>query len=291
MNKLEIERIVKGTDKSKYSHILILSDHFDYSYYPQYIKRNEDANKIINSINSDTNTMISIQEMYNLNLDIDTQLNEIRAYHIEPLTKKENNEKTKIQEALEYATLMHKGQYRKNGTEYIEHPIKVANYVSRFKESANIETLIIAAYLHDTLEDTEANYYDIVEKFGPQVASIVLELTTDEDLKNEIGKTRYLEIKMKNMSSWALVIKLCDRLANVSDLGYADEKFRNKYMNETIEILSYVIENRNLSKTHITIMIHISQQLFYLNQVFIEQKNEFNEQLSTIQNKIKMLNT
>ena len=45
--------------------------------------------------------------------------------------------------------------------------------MAKFKESSNIETLIIAAYLHDTIEDTEATYYDIVKRFGPEVANLV----------------------------------------------------------------------------------------------------------------------
>ena len=171
----------------------------------------------------------------------------------------------KINEALEYATKMHQGQYRKDGTDYINHPIRVANYVKKFKQSKNLENLIISAYLHDTLEDTEATYYDLVEKFGPQVASIVLELTTDIDFKKELGKTKYLEIKMKNMSSWALVIKLCDRLDNVSDLINADETFKDKYIKETLEIISYLINNRQLSNTHITIIKDILKELSKLN--------------------------
>lgn len=171
----------------------------------------------------------------------------------------------KINEALEYATKMHQGQLRKDGTDYINHPIRVANYVKKFKQSKNLENLIISAYLHDTLEDTEATYYDLVEKFGPQVASIVLELTTDIDFKKELGKTKYLEIKMKNMSSWALVIKLCDRLDNVSDLINADETFKDKYIKETLEIISYLINNRQLSNTHITIIKDILKELSKLN--------------------------
>lgn len=289
MSKKDIERIVNSTDKNKYSHVLICIDTFDYSYFPKFISSNEDIYEVINNITCNEN-MLSIQEIYNFNLENDKQLNEHRAYHIEPTNKQIKTDKTKLEEALEYATLMHQGQYRKNGTEYIEHPIKVAEYVSRFKISKNIETLIIAAYLHDTLEDTKTTYYDIVKKFGPHVASLVLELTTDEDLKNEVGKTRYLEIKMKNMSSWALVIKLCDRLANVSDLEYADKPFRNKYIKETLEIINYVVNNRNLSGTHITIIRHILQHLIILNQLFPEQNNQMQESLLSIDIKMKSLN-
>lgn len=166
--------------------------------------------------------------------------------------------------ALEFATRMHEGEFRKNGLPYISHPIKVAEYVSKFKISKEKDILITAAYLHDILENTNATYYDIVYLFGAQVASIVMELTTDEDLKNEIGKERYLEIKMKNMSSWALVIKLCDRLDNVSDLKISNEEFRNRYSKETIDIIDYLIKNRYLSKTHLNIIKEILKSLSVL---------------------------
>ncbi len=290
ISKKDIEKIIKNADKSKYSHLLICIDNFDYSYFPRFISNDENIYKVINNITCNNN-MLSIVEIYNYREDINKQLNEIRAYHIEPTNQQAKKNKTKVEEALEYATVMHRGQYRKNGTEYISHPIKVAEYVSRFKISRNLETLIIAAYLHDTIEDTKATYYDIVNIFGPQVASIVLELTTDEDLKNEIGKTKYLEIKMKNMSSWALVIKLCDRLANVSDLEYADEFFRNKYIKETLEIIDYIVNHRNLSKTHITIIRKILQHLIILNQLFPKDTVQLKESLSSIENKMKLLMT
>ncbi len=167
----------------------------------------------------------------------------------------------KIKKAKEYATKMHKGQYRKGGEEYIVHPTRVANYVKEFKESNELDMLIEAAYLHDTIEDTNATYYDLVHEFGPGVASIVLELTTDEDMKKELGKKRYLQIKLKNMSSWALVIKLCDRLDNVTDMKNCSQDFIYKYKNETTEILKYLKENRELSNTHKRIIEEIEKKL------------------------------
>ena len=153
---------------------------------------------------------------------------------------------------------------------------------AKFKQSKNLENLIISAYLHDTLEDTEATYYDLVEKFGPQVASIVLELTTDIDFKKELGKTKYLEIKMKNMSSWALVIKLCDRLDNVSDLINADETFKDKYIKETLEIISYLVKNRQLSNTQITIIKDILKALSNVeNNELINEINKIKEKVKT----------
>lgn len=269
-----IEKVLLKGNNGKYSHLIIYCDHWDYTDSYKYVKYGEDITKIIDQIKSSGSPgMFSIEEIYNYNLDLKKQIDEVRAYHIEPLQKKENNNineiyiSEKLKEAIEYATKMHEGQTRKDGTPYINHPLRVVEKVLYYKKSKNLETLLISACLHDTIEDTEATYYDINEKFGAQVASIVLELTTDKDMKNEIGKKCYLQIKMKNMSSWALVIKLCDRLDNVSDLiNCNDSKFINKYIDETIGILKYLLENRKLSNTHISIIESIIILLFQLGK-------------------------
>ncbi|MDE5539734.1 MAG: HD domain-containing protein [Bacilli bacterium] len=163
----------------------------------------------------------------------------------------------RVKRAVEFANLMHEGQKRKGGDPYIIHPLAVLHNVLNFKKSHNIETLLMSACLHDTIEDTNATYYDIAHLFGAEVAGLVLELTTDSDMKNALGKEQYLKIKMKNMTSWALVIKLCDRLDNVSDLAQREDGFRERYTCETIEIVDYLFKNRKLSLTHLRIIEQI----------------------------------
>lgn len=167
-----------------------------------------------------------------------------------------------IRKAFTFAYRLHQGQFRTTGEPFINHPIRVANYVCEFKSnSKNLEVLKAAALLHDTVENTALNYYDLVEFFGPTIAALVMELTTDEDMKREIGKTKYLEIRLKNMTSWALTIKLCDRLDNCSDLHLCDEAFRIKYRNETIDILEYLLNNRELTGTQKKIVLAILRKL------------------------------
>ena len=163
--------------------------------------------------------------------------------------------------AYEFAVLKHANQKRKNGEDYIVHPVGVVELLMQYKKSHNIDNLIAVAYLHDTLEDTETTYYELVESFGYEIASMVLELTTNEDMKNAIGKDKYLAYKLKHMTSWALAIKLCDRLHNISDIEFQDEDFRNKYSNETLFIIDYIIHNRELSNTHKVIIKTIIQTL------------------------------
>lgn len=160
-----------------------------------------------------------------------------------------------------FATEKHSGQTRRNGDEYITHPIAVGDLVNKYKESHNIKRLVAAAYLHDVLEDTDATYYDLVEIFGYDIASLVMEVTSNDEMKKAFGKDKYLAYKLNHMTSWALVIKLCDRLHNVSDLNLADERFRNNYISETKFIIDYIEKNRKITSTHKKIIRDIKQML------------------------------
>jgi len=261
ISKKELERMVKDINVNEYSHIIICANRNDGTCFLRFINNQENISEVIKNLeNTGIYGLLSIDEIYDCNLDTDKDKQVITN------TPKKQDD-INYQRALVYATKMHQGQCRNDGTEYINHPIRVSNYIKEFKQSSNLEMLRICGLLHDTIEDTEATYYDIVKLFGPQIASIVLELTTDEDLKKEIGKTKYLEIKMKNMSSWALVVKLCDRLDNVSDLMNSEESFRNKYIKETIEIMNYLLENRKLSKTHIKIIKCIIKRLILVTEI------------------------
>jgi (p)ppGpp synthase/HD superfamily hydrolase len=120
--------------------------------------------------------------------------------------------------AVQFAGEKHKGQYRReSGLPYVIHPITVAFLLAENKESKKLEELMVAALLHDTLEDTDATFEEIAREFTPMVASLVLELTSDPEEIEEIGKNEYLTKKMVGMSSYALVIKLADRLSNIMD--------------------------------------------------------------------------
>lgn len=158
--------------------------------------------------------------------------------------------KSDIRRALEFMIEAHDGQFRKfSGQEYAWHPVGVAKIVRSLKSSKNKDKICIAALLHDVIEDTDVTLEVIENKFGQMVSSIVYELTSDGVKSKEIGKANYLLNKMLRMTSYALVIKLADRLHNCSDLPTASEKFRTKYVTETRFILNGLRE-RCLSDTH-----------------------------------------
>jgi GTP pyrophosphokinase len=169
--------------------------------------------------------------------------------------------KSNIRKAVEFMITAHDGQFRKfNGQEYAWHPAAVAKIVRNVKSSKNKDKICIAALLHDTVEDCDVTLDDIRVQFGEMVSSIVYELTSDDDKVKEMGKANYLLNKMLRMTSYALVIKLADRLHNCSDLANGSQKFRDKYVKETRFILDG-LNSRYLSDTHKKLMKMIDEEI------------------------------
>lgn len=145
-----------------------------------------------------------------------------------------------IVKALNFAAEKHRGQVRRDsGLPYVTHPIIVSHLIAKYKStSKHLEELQIAALLHDTLEDTETTYIEIEREFGPLVASLVMELTSDPVSIKELGKNDYLKIKMVKMSKYAFILKLVDRYSNILD------KPSNKYVKDTSNMMKFLLKNR-----------------------------------------------
>lgn len=157
-----------------------------------------------------------------------------------------------VLKALKFATQKHQGQVRKgSGLDYVTHTIAVSYILAAFKRSKHFEELIVAAILHDTLEDTDTTFIELATEFTPLVASLVLELSNDEEQIKLLGKLAYHKKKLVGMSSYGLVIKLADRLHNVSDQP------TEKMVIETIELMEHLKENRRLSGTQFKLVEEI----------------------------------
>lgn len=157
-----------------------------------------------------------------------------------------------LKDVLSFACKKHAGQMRDDGTPYITHPLRVAELVAKYKKSKNIKLLMSVALLHDTLEDTYTSLKELYDFFGKDspVPSLIVELTTAKYVPKLISKAQYLAQKMTAMTSYALVIKLCDRLDNISDLkGCALEK-QHKTLADTRFIVDYLKTHRELTNTH-----------------------------------------
>jgi (p)ppGpp synthase/HD superfamily hydrolase len=142
--------------------------------------------------------------------------------------------------------------------EYVTHTIAVSYLVGKYKTSKKLEHLIVAAILHDTLEDTVTTFGELVDNFGPLVASLVLELSNDSEQIGKLGKLEYQKRKCLGISSYGLVIKLCDRLHNISDNP------TDKMVLDTVELLKFLKRHRKLSKTQQKIIKEIEIKIIEL---------------------------
>ena len=184
-----------------------------------------------------------------------------------PITEKEKL-------AWNFAKQAHKGQVRKfiNKPYFGAHVVKVNGIVKQYTTD---EDLLCAALLHDTLEDCyedpEVGLVELKELFGSRVGNLVWELTSDGDEIDDDydgSKTEYLTDKMIHMSDDALIIKLADRLQNISDAFTATEIFRNKYFQETSEILTEMQKNRQFNRIHRLLIGDIQAKLDNISSIF-----------------------
>jgi (p)ppGpp synthase/HD superfamily hydrolase len=166
-----------------------------------------------------------------------------------------------LEEAIKFAAEKHSGQTRKgDGRPYILHPMSVLSRLNQVKKSSNPFLLMAVCMLHDTVEDCGVSLQEIADKFGYQVASLVEELTLDKTKYETIGKKEYLAQHCLKMSSYALAIKLADRLDNVSDMKSMSAEFRGKYRDETNYILRALLK-REITKTHLKLIRSIDDIL------------------------------
>ena len=143
-----------------------------------------------------------------------------------------------VMKAYEYASEMHKDQKRKSGEPYIIHPVNVAIILADL--DMDVET-IIAALLHDVVEDTPATYDDVKNLFTEDIANIVDGVTKLNKLNYKSSEAFQAEnlrkmILAMNNDIRVIIVKLADRLHNLRTLEYMNEEKRKQKAKETIEI-------------------------------------------------------
>lgn len=149
-----------------------------------------------------------------------------------------NADEDALNRAYIFAMRMHSAQKRESGEPYFSHPLAVAELLTEFRlDSATI----IAALLHDTIEDTAASYADLKELFGEDVANLVAGVTklSKVQLKSEASKQaeNFQKLVLAISSDIRiLLIKLADRLHNMRTLGYKKPESRLRIAKETMEI-------------------------------------------------------
>lgn len=118
----------------------------------------------------------------------------------------------KLLSAISFAARAHEGQYRKDGqTPYIAHPLRVMTIAAQLFGVTDAEALM-AAVLHDTIEDTCTDHDDLSQQFGTRVADYVAALSKDKRLPEDIREREYHD----GLAAAPLAVQLC-KLADVYD--------------------------------------------------------------------------
>jgi len=120
--------------------------------------------------------------------------------------------------AIHFAAKKHRNQRRKNvaKTPYINHPIEVA-HILMFEGDVEDPAVLVAAVLHDTVEDTETTFAEIQQQFGKEVRDIVADVTDEAGLSFKERKAMQIE-KAPNISDKAKLVKLADKISNLRDI-------------------------------------------------------------------------
>lgn len=151
--------------------------------------------------------------------------------------------------AKKFAQEKHKNQKRKDGvTSYSDHLEGVVNRLKNL--GVTDKDVLCAAWLHDIIEDTDVTFDQINERFGREVAVIVLSLSKDQNILKKDREIQYIS-QLKDASFQTKIIKLCDISANLKDLANApiSKTQKNKQIKKILHYLRIIkndiIENKS----------------------------------------------
>ena len=163
--------------------------------------------------------------------DIDQLLDRVKSYNAEA-------DLNIVRKAYEFSAKVHEGQRRRSGEPYLQHPIAVAGVLTFLRTDV---TAIVAALLHDTLEDTIATPEELESEFGKDVVHLVDGVTKIGKITFKSHEEKQAENFRKMLLSMAddirvVLIKLADRLHNMRTLEHLSQAKRHAIAEETLEI-------------------------------------------------------
>lgn len=153
-----------------------------------------------------------------------------------------------VYRAFLFAEQGHRGQIRKSGEQYIHHPIEVADTLAELQMDSRT---LMAALLHDVIEDTPATKDEIIEKFGDDVALLVDgvskigQISFDSKEQAEAENFRKMLMAMSE-DVRVMIIKLADRLHNMRTLGSMSSEKQKRISKQTLEIYAPIAERLGL---------------------------------------------
>lgn len=172
----------------------------------------------------------------------------------------DDNEILELEHAIDFATKAHEGQKRKSGDAYITHPIAVAANLVEW--DMDIDT-VLAGVLHDTVEDTDVTLEKIESLFGRDVAFLVDGVTKVSQARAGMRDLEsYLPQTKDNLSKLlvavgqdvrVIIIKLADRLHNLSTLEYMPKDKQVKIARESLEVFAPLADRLGMGRVRLEI--------------------------------------
>ena len=158
----------------------------------------------------------------------------------------------RVREAYRFADEAHLGQFRASGEPYITHPIAVAGLCAEWKLDAQA---IMAALMHDAMEDCGVTKIELIERFGAPVADLVDGLTKLDKLQFSTLEESQAESFRKMLLAMArdvrvILIKLADRLHNMRTMDAMAAPKRTRIAGETLEIYAPIAHRLGLNQTY-----------------------------------------
>lgn len=153
-----------------------------------------------------------------------------------------------VYKAFVFAEKYHRGQIRKSGEQYIHHPIEVAETLAELRMDSRT---LMAALLHDVIEDTEATKEQIVEQFGEDIALLVDGVSKIGQIQFESKEQAEAENFRKMLMAMSedvrvMIIKLADRLHNMRTLSIMRAEKQRRISQQTIDIYAPIAERLGL---------------------------------------------
>ena len=171
------------------------------------------------------------------------QLRDLLNTYLEP------GQVARVLHAYEIGAEAHKGQKRRSGEDYIFHPVAVAQILASMRMD---HQTITAAILHDTVEDTDLEYADLVREFDEEVARLVDGVTKLDKMKFRTRREADAESFRKLLLAMSrdlrvIFIKLADRLHNMRTIGAMSPDSRRRISSETLEVYAPIAERLGMN--------------------------------------------
>ena len=175
----------------------------------------------------------------------------------------------RIMEAYHYSAAAHEGQRRRSGEPYISHPVAVATILAELRMDAQT---VMAALLHDVIEDTGSTKAEIGERFGTEVADLVDGVSKLDQVKFQSRAEAQAENFRKMLLAMTgdirvILVKLADRTHNMRTLWVMPPDKRRRIARETLEIYAPIANRLGMN----TIKLELEDLGFKLSLIHISE--------------------